>query len=435
MMNKIPKGWEVKKLGDIAITSSGGTPLRTHSEYWNGNIKWLKISDLNDSLIDNSDEFITEIGLKNSSAKILKKGTLLVAMYGSIGKLGILNTEATTNQAICAIINKKDKKFEIKFLFYFFMSAKEKMLNESFGGVQKNISQTYLKNLEIPLPNLTEQKAIADKLDDSFAKIENAITNLINAKENLKLYKQSVLKSAFNGDLLPNTSPTHWEVKKLGEISNYGQKKQIAVENLKNDDWILELEDIEKESPRIIPLWEVEIGKNYAMVISTSSGLWRYMIGDTIKFTQTKPYKFIITGRTKFFINAFGEELIIDNAEHGLKEACEATGAQVLEYTAAPVYMDAKGKCHHQWLIEFSKEPDSIEHFSELLDMSLQKINSDYEAKRYKDITLQPLEIVVARKDLFNDWLKSKGKLGGQHKVPRLCNTRKHIDELLTMNY
>ena len=218
MMNKIPKGWEVKKLGDIAITSSGGTPLRTHSEYWNGNIKWLKISDLNDSLIDNSDEFITEIGLKNSSAKILKKGTLLVAMYGSIGKLGILNTEATTNQAICAIINKKDKKFEIKFLFYFFMSAKEKMLNESFGGVQKNISQTYLKNLEIPLPNLTEQKAIADKLDDSFAKIENAITNLINAKENLKLYKQSVLKSAFNGDLLPNTSPTHWEVKKLGEI-------------------------------------------------------------------------------------------------------------------------------------------------------------------------------------------------------------------------
>lgn len=217
-MNKIPKGWEVKKLGDIAITSSGGTPLRTHSEYWNGNIKWLKISDLNDSLIDNSDEFITEIGLKNSSAKILKKGTLLVAMYGSIGKLGILNTEATTNQAICAIINKKDKKFEIKFLFYFFMSAKEKMLNESFGGVQKNISQTYLKNLEIPLPNLTEQKAIVDKLDDSFAKIENAITNLINAKENLKLYKQSVLKSAFNGDLLPSISPTHWEVKKLGEI-------------------------------------------------------------------------------------------------------------------------------------------------------------------------------------------------------------------------
>lgn len=256
MMNKIPKGWEVKKLGDIAITSSGGTPLRTHSEYWNGNIKWLKISDLNDSLIDNSDEFITEIGLKNSSAKILKKGTLLVAMYGSIGKLGILNTEATTNQAICAIINKKDKKFEIKFLFYFFMSAKEKMLNESFGGVQKNISQTYLKNLEIPLPNLTEQKAIVDKLDDSFAKIENAITNLINAKENLKLYKQSVLKSAFNGDLLPNTSPTHWEVKKLGEIFNVIGGGTPNTNNAEfwggNISWISSA-DIDKENFNAIP--------------------------------------------------------------------------------------------------------------------------------------------------------------------------------------
>ena len=255
-MHEIPKGWEVKKLRDIAITSSGGTPLRTHSEYWNGNIKWLKISDLNDSLIDNSDEFITEIGLKNSSAKILKKGTLLVAMYGSIGKLGILNTEATTNQAICAIINKKDKKFEIKFLFYFFMSAKEKMLNESFGGVQKNISQTYLKNLEIPLPNLTEQKAIADKLDDSFAKIENAITNLINAKENLKLYKQSVLKSAFNGDLLPNTSPTHWEVKKLEEIFNVIGGGTPNTNNAEfwggNISWISSA-DIDKENFNAIP--------------------------------------------------------------------------------------------------------------------------------------------------------------------------------------
>lgn len=195
------------------------------------------------------------------------------------------------------------------------------------------------------------------------------------------------------------------------------------------------LEDIEKETPQVVPLWDVEIGKNYAMLISTSSGLWRYMIGDTVKFTQKSPYKFIITGRTKFFINAFGEELIIDNAEKGLKVACEATGAQVLEYTAAPVYMDSKGKCHHQWLIEFAQMPDSLQKFSETLDLSLQKINSDYEAKRYKNITLQHLEIVMARKGLFNDWLKSKGKLGGQHKVPRLSNTRKHIDELLNMNH
>ena len=195
------------------------------------------------------------------------------------------------------------------------------------------------------------------------------------------------------------------------------------------------MEDIEQPNPRVVPLWGVEVGKNYAIVISTSSGLWRYMIGDTVRFTQKDPYKFIITGRTKFFINAFGEELIVDNAEHGLKEACAATGAQVLEYTAAPVFMDKKGKCSHQWLIEFSKAPESLDDFAAVLDKKLQTINSDYEAKRYKDITLQHLEIIPARKGLFNDWLKSKGKLGGQHKVPRLSNTRQHIDELLLMNH
>ena len=153
-----------------------------------------------------------------------------------------------------------------------------------------------------------------------------------------------------------------------------------------------------------------------------------------MSFTSTNPYKFVITGRTKHFINAFGEELIVDNAENGLAYACEQTGAEVLEYTAAPVFMDDNAKCRHQWLIEFSKEPADLDKFTELLDKKLQEINSDYEAKRYKNITLQHLEIVKARKDLFNDWLKSKGKLGGQHKVPRLSNSRKHIDELLKMN-
>ena len=183
-----------------------------------------------------------------------------------------------------------------------------------------------------------------------------------------------------------------------------------------------------------VPLWGVETGKNYAMVISTSCGLWRYMIGDTVQFTSTNPYKIIISGRTKHFINAFGEELIVDNAEQGLAYACQQTGAQVLEYTAAPVFMDANAKCRHQWLIEFAKAPADLQQFSDLLDKKLQEINSDYEAKRYKDITLQHLEIIPARKDLFNDWLKAKGKLGGQHKVPRLSNSREHIDQLLKMN-
>ena len=184
----------------------------------------------------------------------------------------------------------------------------------------------------------------------------------------------------------------------------------------------------------IVPLWGVEPGKNYALLISTSCGLWRYMIGDTIRFTSTNPYKFVISGRTKHFINAFGEELIVDNAEQGLKYACEQTGAEVLEYTAAPVFMDANAKCRHQWLIEFATHPASVETFAQLLDTKLQEINSDYEAKRHKNITLQPLEIITARPGLFNDWMKQRGKLGGQHKVPRLSNSREHIEQLIAMN-
>ena len=187
-------------------------------------------------------------------------------------------------------------------------------------------------------------------------------------------------------------------------------------------------------NPTVVPLTGVELNKNYAMLISTSCGLRRYMIGDTVMFTSRDPYKFVITGRTKYFINAFGEELIQDNAENGLLEACRETGAEVKEYTAAPVFMDQNAKCRHQWVIEFAKLPDSIEHFADVLDKSLQQINSDYEAKRFHDITLQHLEVVVARQGLFDDWLKSKGKLGGQHKVPRLSNNRTVIDEVLEMN-
>ena len=193
-------------------------------------------------------------------------------------------------------------------------------------------------------------------------------------------------------------------------------------------------EELNSPNPTVLPLWEVEVGKNYAMLISTSCGLWRYMLGDTVRFTGKDPYKIVISGRTKHFINAFGEELIIDNAEKGLLKACSATGARILDYTAAPVFMDENAKCRHQWLIEFSKKPGSVEQFAEILDNELQQINSDYEAKRYKNKTMQQLEVVVAREGLFNDWLKGKGKLGGQHKVPRLSNNRQHIDELLLMN-
>jgi GH3 auxin-responsive promoter family protein len=196
----------------------------------------------------------------------------------------------------------------------------------------------------------------------------------------------------------------------------------------------LPMDEFESEKPNIVPLEGVEVGRNYAIIISTVCGLWRYEIGDTIQFTSVRPYKFVITGRTKYFINAFGEELIMDNAEKGIEAACKATGAQISDYTAAPIFMDSNAKCRHQWLIEFTKIPDSISDFERILDSKLQEINSDYEAKRFHDVTLQQLEVVVARKNLFNDWLKLKGKLGGQHKIPRLSNSRKNIDQMLAMN-
>lgn len=185
---------------------------------------------------------------------------------------------------------------------------------------------------------------------------------------------------------------------------------------------------------KAIALRDIEVGKNYAMVITTP-GLWRYIIGDTVRFTQKDPYKFVITGRTKAFINAFGEELMVSNADEALTITCKQTNASVAEYTAAPTFVEGNKKAHHSWLIEFSKEPEDLEQFAQLLDQNLQKVNSDYEAKRYKGIFLDRLELTTVRPGLFNEWLKlKKGKLGGQIKIPRLSNSRKYYEELLDMN-
>lgn len=194
------------------------------------------------------------------------------------------------------------------------------------------------------------------------------------------------------------------------------------------------MDEFGKGNPTVVPLEGVKGGINYAMLISTSCGLWRYLIGDTVRFTSRNPYKFVITGRTKHFINAFGEELIIDNAEKGLQYACKKHGAQVREYTAAPVFRDEHTIPHHQWVIEFSCPPDDVEAFADTLDAKLQELNSDYEAKRFKDINMVRLKIVVAEDGLFERWMRKRGKLGGQNKVPRLSNSREHIDELLKMN-
>jgi len=186
-------------------------------------------------------------------------------------------------------------------------------------------------------------------------------------------------------------------------------------------------------SKKIIPLQEVEIGKNYAMVISTNSGLWRYIIGDTIRFTSTKPYRIKITGRTKHFINVFGEEVVIENTDKAIELTAQQTGAIVKEYTLAPVFMQTEQKGTHEWIIEFDKEPDNFEKFKIILDSELQKLNSDYEAKRYKNMTLDFPIIHKAKPGLFFNWLKQKGKLGGQNKIPRLSNKRDYLEELLQL--
>ncbi len=184
---------------------------------------------------------------------------------------------------------------------------------------------------------------------------------------------------------------------------------------------------------KIHPLSEVEIGKNYALVITTNAGLWRYLIGDTVRFTSINPYRIRITGRTKHFINVFGEELMIENTETALSKTCQTLNCEVIEYTVAPIFMTEHNKGGHEWIIEFKKQPESIAVFESLLDQNLQNVNSDYEAKRMNNITLNPLKVHVACPNLFYNWLKLQDKLGGQNKIPRLSNERIYVDELLSM--
>ncbi|MDC0463480.1 GH3 auxin-responsive promoter family protein [Flavobacteriaceae bacterium] len=184
----------------------------------------------------------------------------------------------------------------------------------------------------------------------------------------------------------------------------------------------------------LIPLSQVEKGINYAIVITTNAGLWRYKIGDTILFTSTKPYRIKVTGRTKHFINVFGEELIIENTDKALKIVAKKTKSEILDYTVAPIFMEGKTKGAHEWIIEFKTPPKDLGYFNELLDNSLKSINSDYESKRYKNITLNKPVIHSAKQGLFYKWMKRNDKLGGQHKIPRLSNSRDFLEELLKIN-
>ena len=188
------------------------------------------------------------------------------------------------------------------------------------------------------------------------------------------------------------------------------------------------------KNQKVVPLCDVELNKNYAVIITTNAGLWRYKIGDTIRFVSLKPHRIKVSGRTKHHINAFGEELIIENAEDALKKVCKRTSAEIVDYTAAPIFMKGKEKGAHEWIIEFKSAPNDMAYFEELFDNALKALNSDYEAKRYNNMTLNKPKIHCGRPNLFYDWLKENDKLGGQHKVPRLSNSRAYIEELLRLN-
>lgn len=191
------------------------------------------------------------------------------------------------------------------------------------------------------------------------------------------------------------------------------------------------VEEYGQAQPHTVGLMDVEIGKNYAPVITTTGGLWRYLVGDTIQFTSRFPFRIKVSGRLKHFINAFGEEVIVENTDRALADACAATGCRVVDYTAAPVYFSEGSNGAHEWLVEFEQAPDDVEGFAEALDDALRRINSDYDAKRHKDIALRRLVLHSLPAGTFNEWLRSKGKLGGQHKVPRLSNERSLLDEVL----
>ncbi len=237
----------------------------------------------------------------------------------------------------------------------------------------------------------------------------------------------------FNKIMGPNTS--------YQETYNASEGFFAIQENSDRDDLLLMLDygvfyefiamsELGKDNPKAISLKDVEIGKNYAIIISTNAGLWRYMIGDTVVFTTIKPYRIKISGRTKSFINAVGEEVIVDNAEMALQHACEITGALIKEYTAAPLFLDDGKKITHEWFVEFDKQPNDINFFVELLDNALKTENSDYEAKRFQNLVLDIPIIHSVPDNSFLYWLANKGKLGGQNKVPRLSNDRKIVNEL-----
>jgi len=350
------------------------------------------------------------------------------------------------------------------------------LVTDSFGAYESqngDLSAIVINNLPVwaeyfRSPDLSI--ALMDKWDEKLEKLSKAamqanMVSLAGVPSWMLLIMKRVLEESgkktiaevwpnlevyFHGGV--NFNPYKEQFKAIFNIPNLNYLELynategfFGIQDLRNSDELLlmldygiyyefiDVNDMEEENPRTYSLSEVNTETNYALVISTNAGLWRYKLGDTIKFTSLYPFRFKITGRTKHFINAFGEEIIVDNADKALVIACEKSSAQIREYTAAPVYMEGNENGAHEWLIEFEKEPNNIEYFTEMLDNALKSINSDYEAKRYQNLALKMPVVHSIPKDTFYKWFESKNKLGGQHKVPRLSNERKYVEEILSL--
>ena len=269
---------------------------------------------------------------------------------------------------------------------------------------------------------------------------ENKKTNILEIWPNLEVYFHGGVsfdpyKEQYK-NLFPKSDFKYYEIYNASEGFFALQDRNDSNELLLMLDYgifyeFIPIDTFGKDNQKVIPLSEVEIGKNYALVITTNSGLWRYLIGDTIRFTSLNPFRIKVTGRTKHHINVFGEELMVENTDSALAKTCATLNCEILDYTVAPIFMEGKEKGAHEWIIEFKKHPENIENFTELLDKNLQEVNSDYEAKRINNMTLNKLVLHVANENLFYNWLKKNDKLGGQHKIPRLSNSRNYLEELL----
>ncbi len=269
---------------------------------------------------------------------------------------------------------------------------------------------------------------------------ENKKTNILEIWPNLEVYFHGGVsfdpyKEQYK-KIFPKSDFKYYEIYNASEGFFALQDRNDSNELLLMLDYgifyeFIPMDTFGKDNLKVIPLKEVEIGKNYALVITTNSGLWRYLIGDTIRFTSLNPFRIKVTGRTKHHINVFGEELMVENTDSALAKTCATLNCEILDYTVAPIFMEGKEKGAHEWIVEFKKHPDNIDNFIELLDKNLQQVNSDYEAKRFNNMTLNKLVLHVAEENLFYNWLKKNDKLGGQHKIPRLSNSRNYLEELL----